>query len=28
VVIKRGVENGDYDLEWVSLRRLKEIYGP
>jgi predicted MPP superfamily phosphohydrolase len=28
VVIKRGVENGDYDLEWVSMRRLKEIYGP
>lgn len=27
VVIKRGVENGDYDLEWVSMRRLKEIYG-
>lgn len=28
VVVKRGVENGDYDLEWVSMRRLKEIYGP
>lgn len=28
VVIKRGVENGDYDLEWVSMRRLKEVYGP
>jgi hypothetical protein len=28
VVIKRGVEDGDYDLEWVSMKRLKEIYGP
>jgi hypothetical protein len=28
VVIKRGVENGEYDIEWVSMRRLKEIYGP
>ena len=27
VVIKRGVENGSYDMEWVSLKRLKEIYG-
>lgn len=27
VVIKRGVENGDYDLEWVSLQRLKQVYG-
>lgn len=27
VVVKRGVENGDYDLEWISLKRLKEIYG-
>lgn len=27
VVIKRGVENGDYDLEWVSLQRLKKEYG-
>ena len=27
VVIKRGVEKGDYDIEWVSIRRLKEIYG-
>jgi len=27
VVIKRGVSNGDYDIEWVSMRRLKEIYG-
>jgi len=21
------VENGDFDLEWVSLRRLRELYG-
>ena len=27
VCILRGVENGDYDLEYVSLRRLREIYG-
>ena len=27
VVIKRGVENGSYDIEHVSLKRLKEIYG-
>jgi|SRR6478609_644787 len=27
VVIKRGVENGSYDMEWVSLKRLKEAYG-
>ena len=27
VAIKRGVENGRYDLEWVSLARLKELYG-
>lgn len=27
VAIKRGVENGAYDLEWVSIKRLKEIYG-
>ena len=26
VCIKRGVENGDYDLERVSLKRLKEEY--
>jgi hypothetical protein len=26
-VIKRGVENGNYDPEFVSLKRLKEIYG-
>ncbi len=27
VVIKRGVENGEYDIEWISLKRLKEAYG-
>lgn len=27
VVIKRAVHNGDYDLEWVSLERLKKEYG-
>lgn len=27
VVIKRGVENGQYDLEWISMRRLMEEYG-
>lgn len=27
VVIKRDVENGDYDLEWVSLKRLRKEYG-
>lgn len=27
VVIKRNVEKGNYDLEWVSLARLKEAYG-
>ena len=27
VVIKRGVENGNYDLERISLQRLKEVYG-
>lgn len=26
VVIKRGVENGNYDLEWISLERLKREY--
>lgn len=26
VCIKRGVEDGAYDLEWVSLKRLKEAY--
>jgi hypothetical protein len=27
VCIKRNVEAGNYDLEWVSLKRLKEVYG-
>lgn len=27
LVIKREVENGDYDLEWVSLKRLEKEYG-
>lgn len=27
VVIKRGVENGQYDLEWISMKRLEEAYG-
>jgi hypothetical protein len=27
VVIKHGVEDGNYDLEFVSMKRLKEIYG-
>lgn len=27
VVIKRDVHEGDYDLEWISIRRLKEAYG-
>jgi hypothetical protein len=27
VVVKRGVENGSYDLEHISLQRLKEAYG-
>lgn len=27
VVIKRGVNQGDYDHEFISLRRLKEAYG-
>lgn len=27
VVIKREVENGDYDFEWVSLKRLQKEYG-
>jgi len=27
VVIKHGVEKGDYDLEWVSMKRLKKLYG-
>jgi len=27
VIIKRNVENGQYDPEFISLKRLKEIYG-
>ena len=27
VVIKREVENGDYDMEWVSLKSLERAYG-
>lgn len=27
VVVKRGVENGSYDIEHISLKRLKEAYG-
>lgn len=27
VAIKRNVSNGDYDLELLSLKRLKELYG-
>ena len=27
VVIKRNVSDGDYDLEWMSIERLKELYG-
>lgn len=27
VVIKREIENGMYDVEFVSLKRLKEVYG-
>lgn len=27
VVVKRGVENGEYDLEHISLKRLKQAYG-
>lgn len=27
VVIKRNVEQGQYDFEWVSMKRLKEVYG-
>jgi hypothetical protein len=27
VCIKRNVEGGNYDLEWVSIKRLKEMYG-
>lgn len=27
VCVKRGVTNGSYDLEWISLNRLREAYG-
>lgn len=27
VAIKRNVENGNYDLEWVSITRLRQEYG-
>ncbi len=27
VVVKRNVEAGNYDLEWISLKRLMEAYG-
>lgn len=27
VVIKREVEHGDYDIQWVSLKALKKAYG-
>lgn len=27
VVVKRGVEGGEYDLEHISLKRIKEAYG-
>lgn len=27
VIIKRNVEDGCYDPEWVSIQRLKEVYG-
>lgn len=27
VIVKRGVENGQYDLEWISMKRLKQEYG-
>jgi hypothetical protein len=27
VVIKRDVHDGMYDMEWISLKRLKEAYG-
>lgn len=26
VVVKRGVERGQYDLQWISLKTLKETY--
>lgn len=27
VVVKRGVENGSYDIEHISLKRIKDAYG-
>ena len=27
VVIKRGLENGNYDMEWISMDRLEREYG-
>lgn len=27
VVVKREVENGSYDIEWISLARIKKEYG-
>lgn len=27
VVVKRNVDKGNYDPEWISLDRLKEVYG-
>lgn len=27
VVIKRGVEAGNYDLEWISMNRIRDAYG-
>jgi len=27
VLVLYGVENGDFDIEWVSMRRIKEAYG-
>jgi hypothetical protein len=26
VAIKRGVDNGVYDLEWISLERIRKEY--
>lgn len=27
IIIKRGVENGEYDPEFISMKRIKEAYG-
>ena len=27
LVVKREVSNGDYDMEWISLKRLENMYG-